>query len=120
MWERELASMNPDAPVTKPSTKASRPVFEAGQPYALRLENEFVVLGNWMVRYDDLVTVMSVLYEAVANIRGAEAAGPDHPQAVTRTTVTFIGTPPAGWPQTSMSMSASDYLWEISRQSVSH
>lgn len=109
-----------DDRLTKSSTKASRPAFEDGQPFALRLENEFVLLGNWMVRYDDLVTVMSLLYDAVTDIRGAEAAGPDHPQAMTRTTVTFIGTPPAGWPETSMAMSASDYLWEISRQSVSH
>jgi len=107
-----------DDRLTKPSVKASRPALEQGQPFALRLENEFMVLGNWMVRYEDLVTVLSVLYESVASIRAAPAAGLNHPQAATRTSVVYVGTPPPGWPQ--MSVTASDHLWEISRQSVSH
>ncbi len=107
-----------DDRLTKSSTRMSRPTFEQGQPYALRLENEFMLLGNWMVRYEDLAAAVSVLYESVARIRGTRAAGSDHPQAATRTSVVFIGTPPNGWPRTSMM--ASDELWEMSRQSVNH
>ncbi len=86
-----------DDRLTKSSARVSRPNFEQGQPYALRLENEFMLLGNWMVRYDDLVTIISLLYETVASIRGTSAAGRNHPQAVARTSVVFIGTHhPAG------------------------
>jgi hypothetical protein len=106
-----------DERLTKASTKPSRQPFKDQDPYALRLENDWTWMGDWKIDYQDLVTLIIYLYEFIEVLRGVKAAGPDHPQAVTRTTVTFIGTPPA---QQGAGMFGSDYLWEMSRQSVSH
>lgn len=106
-----------DERLTKGSTKASRQPFEDQEPYALRLEDDFAWIGGWRIDYRDVVTVLTYLYEFVELLRGVKAAGHDHPQSVTRTTATFIGNPPA---QHGANMIGSDYLWELSRQSVSH
>ena len=84
-----------DERLTKASTKPGRQPFKDQDPYALRLENDWAWMGDWKIDYQDLVTLITYLYEFIEVLRGVKAAGPDHPQAVTRTTVTFIGTPPA-------------------------
>jgi len=106
-----------DDRLTKGSTRPSRQPFKDQEPYALRLENEWAWMGDWKINYQDLVTLITYLYQFIELLRGVKAAGQDHPQSVTRTTVTFIGTPPA---QQGANMYGSDYLWEMSRQSVSH
>lgn len=106
-----------DDRLTKESTKSSRQPFRDQEPYALRLENDWAWMGDWMIDYGGLVAVIRYLYEFVELLRGVKTAGHDHPQSVTRTTVTFIGDPPG---QYGANMFGSDYLWEMSRQSVSH
>jgi len=106
-----------DDRLTKGSTRPSRQPFKDQEPYAVRLENDWAWMGDWKIDYRDLVTLITYLYEFIELLRGVKAAGQDHPQSVTRTTVTFIGTPPS---QPGANMYGSDYLWELSRQSVSH
>jgi hypothetical protein len=106
-----------DDRLTKGSTRPSRQPFKDQEPYAVRLENDWAWMGDWKIDYRDLVTLITYLFEFIELLRGVKAAGQDHPQSVTRTTVTFIGTPPS---QPGANMYGSDYLWELSRQSVSH
>ncbi len=83
-----------DDRLTKENTKASRQPSKDQEPYALRLEDDFAWMGGWKIDYLDLVTVITYLYEFVELLRGVKAAGNDHPQSITRTTVTFIGKRP--------------------------
>jgi hypothetical protein len=106
-----------DDRLTKDGDRQSRPRFQPNEPFAIQLENDFAWIGNWKIEYGDLVQVITSMYEFIELIRGVAAAGKDHPQAVTRTTVTFIGDPPSPGQG---GMFGSAFLWELSRQSVSH
>lgn len=106
-----------DDRLVKKSTKSSRQQFKDEKPYALRLENDFAFIGGWKIDYQDLVTVIAHLYQFIELLRAVKSAGPNHPQSVTRTTVTFIGTPPT---QEQAGLHGTDYIWELCRQSVSH
>lgn len=95
----------------------SRRQLAPDQPYALRLENKSMTLGDLTIRYEEVVQLLRTLYLSIEDIRGAPAAGAGHPMAVTRTSVTYIGEPPTAPGQ---SWRSSAFMWELSRQSVSH
>lgn len=96
-----------DERLTKESTKPTRKPFTTQEPYAIRLENDWAWMGGWRIEYRDLVTIITNLYEFVELLRGVKLAGQDHPQSVTRTSIMFIGTPPA---QSVGGMYGTDYL----------
>lgn len=92
------------------------PPFGSGEPYSIRLANNSIVIGGWVLTYSDLFSAMTKMYRTIEVIRGVSTGtpGPNFPNVRLRTEVD-PATPPSGttWRPT-------EYLQELSRLTITH
>jgi hypothetical protein len=93
----------------------SSPPFDKTDPYSLRLANTSMVIGQNVLTYKELVSIMTKCYKTIELIRGAPTGtpGPAFPNARLRTD---SGNPVA----TPGSLQPTSYLQELSRLMITH